>query len=152
MVACHAAKKASNHTVSILTGRKKTAFSYVHSSMDLLQNTPFLHYSCPPGRVCHKANLNKFVTRYGHTNFRLNIFVFFLFLCRTPGVTGVPISFRTLCKNCYKMQTCNLIASIFGTNEECVMVDSCTKFVVNLRSIQGCMSIYLHNTSVMGTG
>ena len=40
------------------------------------------------------------------------------------------------------MQTCNLTASIFGTNEECVTVDSRTKFVVNLRNIQGIMSIY----------
>ena len=55
---------------------------------------------------------------------------------------GASISFRTLCKKCYKMQTCNLIASIFGTNEEHVTVDSRTKFVVNLRNIQGIMSIY----------
>ena len=52
------------------------------------------------------------------------------------------ISFCTLCKNCYKMQTCNSIASIFGTNEERVMVESRTKFVVNLRNIQEVMSIY----------
>ena len=71
------------------------------------------------------------------------------------GTTGASISFCTLCKNCYKMQMCNSIASIFGTNEERVMVDSCTKFVVNLRNIQGVMSIYSHKknqTSVMATG
>ena len=56
--------------------------------------------------------------------------------------TGASISFHTLCKNCYKMQMCNLIASIFGTNGEHVTVDSRTKFVVNLRNIQGVMSIY----------
>ena len=38
----------------------------------------------------------------------------------------------------------NSIASIFGTNEERVMVDSSTKFAVNLRNIQGIMSIYSH--------
>ena len=57
------------------------------------------------------------------------------------GAMGSSISFRTLCKNCYNMQTCNLIASIFGTNEECVTVDSRAKFVVNLRNVQGVMSI-----------
>ena len=65
------------------------------------------------------------------------------------------ISFRTLCKNCYKMQTCNSISSIFGTNEESVMVDSHTMFVVNLRNIQGVMSIYSrkkNQTSVTATG
>ena len=71
------------------------------------------------------------------------------------GATGALISFCTLCKNCYKMQTCNSIASIFGTNEERVMVDSRTMFVVNLRNIQGVMSIYSHKkdqTSVTATG
>ena len=58
------------------------------------------------------------------------------------GATGILISFHILCKNCYKMQTCNLIASIFSTNEEHVMVDSPTKFAVKLRNIQGVMSIY----------
>ena len=63
------------------------------------------------------------------------------------GGTGALISFCTLCKNCYKIQTCNSIALIFGTNEERVMVDSCIKFVVNLRNIQGVMGIYSHKKS-----
>ena len=68
------------------------------------------------------------------------------------GATRASISFCTLRKNCYKMQTCKSNAMIFGTNEDCVMVDSCTKFVVN---IQGVMSIYSYkkyHTSVMATG
>ena len=70
--------------------------------------------------------------------------------------SGASIYFRTLCKNCYKMQTCNSIASIFSTNDKCVMVDSRTnlKFVVNLSNIQGVMSIYSHKkdqTSVTAT-
>ena len=40
------------------------------------------------------------------------------------------------------MQMCNSIVLIFGTNEEHVTVDSLTKFAVNLRNIQGVMSIY----------
>ena len=50
------------------------------------------------------------------------------------------------------MQMCNSIASIFGTIEERVMVDSRTKFAVNLRNIQGVMCIYSRKkdqTSVM---
>ena len=39
---------------------------------------------------------------------------------------------------------CNSIASILGTHEEHVMVDSRTKFAVNLRNIQGVLSIYSH--------
>ena len=43
---------------------------------------------------------------------------------------GALINFCTLCKNCYKTQTCNSIASIFGTNEEYIKVNLCTKFAV----------------------
>ena len=53
------------------------------------------------------------------------------------------------------MQTCNSIALTFGTNEERVMVDSCTKSVVNLSNIQGVMNIYSpkkDQTSVTATG
>ena len=65
------------------------------------------------------------------------------------------ISFYMLCKNCYTMDTCNLIALIFGTNEECVMMDSHAKSFLNLRYIQGVMSIYYlqkDKTSVTATG
>ena len=65
---------------------------------------------------------------------------------------GALISFRMLCKDCYKMQMCNSIASIFGTNEEHVMVDSHTKFVVNLRNIQAFTHIKKDQTSVTATG
>ena len=71
------------------------------------------------------------------------------------GAKGVSIYFCTLCKNCYKMQRCNSIASIFSTNEERVTVDSPTKFVVNLSNIQGIMDVYSRKkdqTSVTATG
>ena len=58
------------------------------------------------------------------------------------GATGASISFRTLRTNCYKIQICNSIASICGTNEERVTVDSRTKFVVSLSNIQGVMDVY----------
>ena len=52
------------------------------------------------------------------------------------------------------MQTCNSIASIFGTNKERVTVDSRTKLFVNLRNIQGVMNVYSRKkdqTSVTAT-
>ena len=55
---------------------------------------------------------------------------------------GASISFRTLCKNCYKTQTCNSIVSIFGTSKERIKAHSRTKFAMNLIIIQGIMSIY----------
>ena len=50
---------------------------------------------------------------------------------------GALISFRTLCKNCYKTQTCNAIVLTFGTSKECIKVHSRTKFAMNLINIQG---------------
>ena len=64
----------------------------------------------------------------------------FFFLLMPYG--GFDFSFFTLCKNYYKMQTCTSISLNFGTNEEHVMVDARTKFAVNLRNIQGVMSVY----------
>ena len=53
------------------------------------------------------------------------------------------------------MQMHNSIASIFGTNEERVTVDSHTKFVVNLSNIQELWT-FIHvkkdQTSVTATG
>ena len=75
------------------------------------------------------------------------ISLFFSYAVR--GVTGASIYFRTHFAK--KMQMCNSIASIIGTNEEHVMVDSRTKFAESLRN----MSIYSHKkdqTSVTATG
>ena len=55
---------------------------------------------------------------------------------------GLRFLFAHFAQNCYKMQMCNSIASIFGTIEERVTMDSRAKLAVNLRNIQGVMSIY----------
>ena len=60
------------------------------------------------------------------------------------GLQGLQFLFTHFAKKIYKTQTCNSIAAICGTNEERVMVDSPTKFAVNLRNIQGVMSVYSH--------
>ena len=119
---------------------RKQLFHACIAPWPLLQSTPFLHYSCPQvGYSTQQIWLNSQqpFERYGHSKFHYNFFVFF-FLCST----GASISFHTLYKNCYNTQTCNSIASIFGTNEEWATVDSRTKFVVNLRNIQGVMNVY----------
>ena len=61
------------------------------------------------------------------------------------GYRGFDFFSHTLQKIAIKWQKCNSLASIFGTNEERVTVDSHTKFVANLRNIQGVMSInFIH--------
>ena len=69
----------------------------------------------------------------------------FFSLLMSYGAMGTLIYFCTLCKNCYKMQTCDSIASTIGTNEEHVTVDSHTKFAVNLRNIQGAIHVKISN-------
>ena len=130
---CRVTKKAgARHIVSILSGRKKTAFSRVHKL-----HGPFSkghHFciirSCPPDRVGHTANLIKFATAICEIWVFKVSFIFFL-CC-----TGASIYFHTLCKNCYKTQACNSIASIFGTNEECIKMSSCNKFAEYQRSYE----------------
>ena len=71
------------------------------------------------------------------------------------GGYGTSIYFCILCKNCDKRKPYNSISLIFGTNEEHVMVDSRTKFPVNMWNIQG-LRAFIHikkdQTSVMATG
>ena len=82
----------------------------------------------------------------------ISLFSFcFFFLSRT----GALISFRTLCKNCYKTQTCHSIVSIFGTSKVRIKVHLRTKFAMNLINIQGVMSVYSRKKDesfVMATG
>ena len=49
-IVCCAAKKV---TVDILIEEKKHHFHECIAPWPFLQSTPFLHYSCPPGRVGH---------------------------------------------------------------------------------------------------
>ena len=95
-VVCRAAKKTGNHTVSIFTGRKKTAFSCIVPWL-LLQNTPFLLDSCPPSRVRHTANLIKFATAICKI-WVFNLISWFFSSYAVRGAMGPSISFRTLCK------------------------------------------------------
>ena len=142
---CRVAKEAGDHTVSIFTftGKKKKLFHTCIVPWPLLQSTLFLHYSCPPGKARHTANLIKFATAICEiwaSKISFEFLRFFL-LMLYGGLRGLRFIFA-LCKNCYKMQMCNSIASIFGTNEERVTMDSHTKFVVNLSKIQGVMDVY----------
>ena len=58
-VVCRAAKKAGDHTVSIFTGRKKTAFSCVHTSMAPSPKHTILHIAVSQvGYATQKISLN----------------------------------------------------------------------------------------------
>ena len=128
-------RKPAHHTVKQL----------FHACIALYPFSKVHHFCiiavCQVGQVTQKIllNLQQPFVRYGRSKFHL--YLFFLLIMQYEGYWGASIYFHTLCKNCYKTQTCNSIASIFGTNEE---QDSYIKFAVNLRDIQGVMSIYSH--------
>ena len=75
---CHAAKKANMpcaHCEYIEKKKEKSLFHACIAPWALLQNTPFLHYSCPLGRVGHTANLIKFAAAICEIKFQFNFFV-----------------------------------------------------------------------------
>ena len=139
--------------MSILTGRKKTAFSRMNSSMHawpLLQSTPFLHYSCPPS-ISHTIDygLRRLLSSYGHT-VTANLIKFAAAICE---IWAFKVSFQFLrffliirlmpygrgfdYKNANVYNSIPSVPYIIGTDEERVTVDSRTTFAVNLRNIQG---------------
>ena len=59
------------------------------------------------------------------------------------GLRGFRFLFAHFAKIAIKCKgVTQLPRSFFSTNEECVTVDSRTKFVVNLSNIQGVMDVY----------
>ena len=76
--------------------------------------------------------------RYARSKFHFN---FFVFSYAVRGATRASILYTHFAKIAIKCKCATSIASIFGTNEEHVTADSCTKFAVDLRNIQGVMSI-----------
>ena len=74
--------------------------------MVLLQSTSFLHCSCPPGRVGHKANFIEFIPAIGKmwAKFSIFFFVFFFFL---KGSTEAKFFFS------HTLQNLLLIASTY---------------------------------------
>ena len=115
-----------------LQEERKQLFHVCIAPWPLLQSTPFLHYSCPPGRIGHTANLIKFTIAICEIYMSVQSFDFISLFFFMPY--GSLIYFRTVHKN--------LIASIFGTNEECIKANSRTTFALNLMNIRGVMRIY----------
>ena len=125
------------------TDKKKENNIFMHAQLHgPSPKHTILHYSCLPGRIGHIANLIKLVPAICEIwAFKILIYSILFFLsCKE--VTGLQFIFVHFAKICYKMQICNWIALIFGTNEERIKVNSHTKFAVNLMNIQGVMSIY----------
>ena len=133
-------KKPARHTVSILTGRKKTQFSHLCSSV-----IPY-----PIG--------TKFATdvpaSYGslHTKFEENWSSHFQdtseqnFFLISSIFSSSSSSFRTLRKIHYKTQMRTRIGLIFGTLEGLIKADLSTNFGMNPMNIHGVMTDNVRKT------
>ena len=122
--------KLAHHTMSILTGRKNTAFSCVNSSMapSPKQTIFVLYLFSRLGKPHSTFDLvrNSHLRDMNIQSFDLITLFFSSYAVMRD--TEASEYFCTLCKNCYKIQMCNWIAAIFGTNEEHIKMNSCTKF------------------------
>ena len=132
-------KKQARHTVSILTGRKKTSFSHLCISVSLIRLEPNLLQSCRPARGVYIPNLKEIAPaiseiRAAKVSIFFLRFIYFFFV------------FSHTCKNCYKTQTRTLIALNFGTQKGSPKVNPSIKCGANPMNDSGVMTDYLHKT------
>ena len=132
---CHAAQEAGVPPVSILTGRKKTQFSHLCSSVipypigtkfarEMPASKGSLHTKFEDNRSSHFRDTSE-------QNFVL-ISSFFS-----------STSFRTLCKIRHKTRMRARIRLTFSTLKGLIKADLCTNFGRNPMNIHGVMTDYL---------
>ena len=130
-------KKPARHTVSILTGRKKTSFSHLCSSVipypigtkfatELPASQGSLHSKFEGNRSSHFHN-----TSCQSFDFFLHFF---------------PFVFSNTSKNCYKTQTHTPIALKFGTQKASPKANPSIKFGATPMNGSGVMTDYLRKT------
>ena len=129
-------KKPARHTVSILTGSKKTSFSHI---CILVIPHPNLLKSCPPARGVYIPNLKEITQaiseiRVAKVWFFSSFFFLFFFV------------FLHTCKNCYKMQMRTPIALQFGTQKGSTKANPSIKFGANPVNDSGVMTDYSRKT------
>ena len=127
-------KKPARHTVSILTGRTKTSFSYLCISViTYLIGTKFVtQLPASQGSLHSKFEGNR------SSHFRdasCQSFVFFFFFV-----------FSHTCKNCYNKQTRTPIALKFGTQKGSPKANPSIKFGTTPMNGSGVMTDYSRKT------
>ena len=137
-VVCRAAQEAGVPPVSILTGRKKTQFSHLCSSVipypigtkfarEMLASKGSLHTKYEENRSSHFRDTSE-------QNFVLISSFFF---------SSSTSSFRTLHKIRHKTRMRAWIGLKFGTPKGLIKADLCTNFGRNPMNIHGVMTDYL---------
>ena len=136
-MSCGPIKKPARHTVSILTGRKKTEFSHLRSSVipypigtkfatDVLASYGSLHTKFEENRSSHFRDTSE-------QNF---VFISWFFSFSTS-------SFRTLRKIRHKTRMRTPIGLKFGTLEGLIKADLSTNIGRNPMNIHGVMTDYV---------
>ena len=134
--------KPARHTVSILTGRKKTSFSHICISVILYPIGTKLLQSCPPARGVYIPNLMDITQAISEIRvakvwfFFLRFFFFFF----------VFFVFSHTCKNCYKTQMRTPIALKFGTQKGSPKANPSINFGANPMNDSGVMTDYSRKT------
>ena len=127
-------KKPARHTVSILTGRKKTQFSHLCSSVIPYPiGTKFAGDMPPSSGSLHTKFEEKRSSHFRDTSEQNFVLISSFF----------SSSFRTLRKIRHKTRMHARIGLKFGTLKGLIMADLCTNFGRNLMNIHGVITDYL---------
>ena len=134
---CRAAQEAGVPPVSILTGRKKTQFSHLCSSVIPYPIGTKFAREVPASKgslhTKYKENRSSHFPKYERTKFRFNFFVF----------SSSTSSFHTLRKIRHKTRMRARIRLKFGTFKGLIKADLCTNIGRNPMNIHRVMTNYL---------
>ena len=135
---CRAAQEAGVPPVSILTGRKKTQFSYLCSSVIPypIGTTFAREVPASKGSLHTKFEENR-SSHFRDTSEQTFVLISSFFSSSTSS------SFRTLLKIRHKTRTRARIGMIFGTLKGLIKADLCTNFGRNPMNIYGVITDYL---------
>ena len=127
-------KKPARHTVSILTGRKKTQFSHLCSSVILYAIGTKFATDVPASYGSLHTKLEEKQSSHFRDTSEQNFVLISSFFSS---------SFRTLRKICHKTRMRTRIGLKFGTLEGLIKADLSTNFGRNPMNIHGVMTDYV---------
>ena len=135
-------KKPARHTVSILTGRKKTSFSHICISVIPYPiGTKFAtELPASQGSLHSKLEGNR-SSRFQDTSCQYFVFFSWFFF-----LSFFFFVFSHTCKNCYKTQTRTPIALKCGTHKGSPKANPGIKFGANPMDVSGVMTDYSRKT------
>ena len=131
-------KKPARHTVSIFTGRKKTQFSHLCSSVILYAIETTFSTEVPTRQGCSHTKYEENRSSHFRDTSGQSLGFFFVFFSST--------SFCTLYKICHKMRTRTPIRLQFGTLKGLIKADFSTNFGRNPMNIHRVITKYFRKT------